>query len=68
MPEIQYKSLKDILKESVEKCKTTDEKIDKILYLFVGQAKLLDYVIDSLPEEKRKEIAKKIGFREVILD
>lgn len=63
MNNIEYKSLKDILKESVEKCSNVDEKINKLIDLITIQTKLIDYVISELPSEIQEKILKKSGFK-----
>lgn len=59
MENIEIKSLEEILKESFNKCKSVDEKINKLIGLIATHARLMDHIISSLPNDSQMEIFNK---------
>lgn len=49
------------MKDKIRNCKTIDEKFDQMIDFFCGQTEMMDFILDSLPQEIQDEIEKKAG-------
>lgn len=61
MNNIKRISLYEMLKEQLDALETPNEKFNKLLKLHCDLTKMLDKVIDVLPENSRDILAEKLG-------
>lgn len=56
----------DILKNRLNKCKSIEEKFDKLIDIFCNQTYLLEIIIDNISREARDKIFLESGFKELV--
>jgi hypothetical protein len=59
-------TFEDILKNEINKCKTIDDKIIKLVEIFANQTNLINIILDNLSPQLQKKILLKAGFKELI--
>jgi hypothetical protein len=68
MNNVKSMSFEDTLKETLSKCKTIDDKFNKLIDIFCNQTRLLHITLEHLSPALQKEILTKAGFAELVMN
>lgn len=68
MAKVKSKSFEDILKETLSKCETTDDKMNKLIDIFCNQTRLVEIILSNLSPQLQDKIFKDAGFKELVLN